>query len=258
MSAQGTTYLMYHELRCAGRDTCRPESGYTRYVVAQEEFSRQLAWLKQEGIAGRSVGSALQAPGQGGVAFTFDDGCETDLLAAAPLLKEHGFGATFYVVVGFLGQRGYLSQAQAHELADQGFEVGCHSMTHPYLTDVSQSELRVQVADAKQQLEQILGRPVEHFCCPGGRVNGDVRRMAREAGYSSLVTTRPGINTAASDRFDLCRVTILSDTPMDDFQRLCRGQGLWKQRAKTAVLATAKAVLGNTLYEKLRGAALGD
>ena len=67
------------------------------------------------------------------VCITFDDGCETDLLAAAPILKEFGFGATFYITVGFLGKPGYLSEAQVRNLSALGFEIGCHSLTHPYL-----------------------------------------------------------------------------------------------------------------------------
>ena len=44
------------------------------------------------------------------VCITFDDGCETDLIAAAPVLRESGFSATFYLTAGFLGTPGYLDR----------------------------------------------------------------------------------------------------------------------------------------------------
>jgi peptidoglycan/xylan/chitin deacetylase (PgdA/CDA1 family) len=33
----------------------------------------------------------------------------------------------------------------------QGFQIGCHSMTHPYLSDLTEPELKREVADAKLQ-----------------------------------------------------------------------------------------------------------
>src|SRR4051812_17342126 len=101
---------MYHEIELPGRPTCRAEPGYLRYVVPEANFLVQLDHLRAEGVRGLSVGAALagRPAGQRAVAITFDDGCETDLLVAAPLLRERGFGATFYVVPGFLGRPGFL------------------------------------------------------------------------------------------------------------------------------------------------------
>ena len=58
-----------------------------------------------------------------------------NLIAAAPVLREFGFNATFYLTAGSLGTPGYLSASQARDLDAQGFQIGCHSMTHPYLSD---------------------------------------------------------------------------------------------------------------------------
>jgi peptidoglycan/xylan/chitin deacetylase (PgdA/CDA1 family) len=35
------------------------------------------------------------------------------------------------------------------EFDAQGFEIGCHSMTHPYLSDLSEPELKREIVDAK-------------------------------------------------------------------------------------------------------------
>ncbi|MGA2255620.1 MAG: polysaccharide deacetylase family protein, partial [Thermoguttaceae bacterium] len=183
-------YLMYHEIELPGRSMCQSEPGYVRYVVKESAFHDQLTWLKDHGWQGLSVGQALETERTQDVALTFDDGCETDLLTAAPLLRQLLYNATFYITVGFLGNRGFLSRAQLRELTDQGFEIGCHSMTHAYLSDLGAKELHYEIADSKQALEQITGRPVEHFSCPGGRLNSRVVEVAREAGYRSLATSR--------------------------------------------------------------------
>src|SRR6516162_615282 len=133
MSSAGRAFLMYHELGLPGRDTCRPEAGYVRYVVPESDFGQQMKLLAVEGWRGQDVTQSIASFGQKTVCITFDDGCETDLISAAPLLNELGFRATSYITVDYLNKRGYLSHAQVRELRAAGFEIGCHSLTHPYL-----------------------------------------------------------------------------------------------------------------------------
>jgi peptidoglycan/xylan/chitin deacetylase (PgdA/CDA1 family) len=260
MSGNGTAWLMYHELQCAGRELCVNEPGYVRYVIQREDFRAQVAWLKQNHWRGMSVSEGLRDPRPEGlgVVITFDDGCETDLIAAAPLLKETGFGATFYVVVGWLGRPGWLSHTQVRELAGIDFEIGCHSMTHAYLTHLTLKQLRSEVSEAKERLEQIVGQRVDHFSCPGGRWDSRVAQVAREAGYLTVATSREGINSPASNPYCLSRLAILRGTTISEFGRLCRGQGLLKRRAKQRVLGAIRRLLGNTTYERIRSATLGE
>ena len=42
------------------------------------------------------------------VMIRFDDGCEDNLLWAAPLLRKHGFTAVVFVATDFLGKPGFL------------------------------------------------------------------------------------------------------------------------------------------------------
>jgi peptidoglycan/xylan/chitin deacetylase (PgdA/CDA1 family) len=205
------------------------------------------------------VGAALagRSATQQSVVISFDDGCETDLDIAAPLLHERGFGATFYIVAGFVGRPGFLTGVQVRQLAELGFEIGCHSMTHPYLTDLNDHRLRVEIFDAKDRLEQLTGRPVVHFSCPGGRWDERVARHARQSGYVSVATSRVGANTPVTDRFCLARVAVQRGARLSDFDGACRGRHLWRRRLKGGVLASAKRLAGNSLYEKLRSVVLG-
>lgn len=258
MSQPAIIYLMYHELETPGRSLCRMEEGYTRYVITQAGFRAHLSHLKANGFRGVSVTEALNLNGhkQREVAITFDDGCETDLLIAAPLLKETGFNATFYMVAGFMGERGYMSERQLRELSESGFEIGSHSVTHSYLTDLDSDRMRFEIAESKDRLEQVTGKRVEHFSCPGGRWNRRVARIAEEAGYRSVVTSRAGINKQASDRFCLSRMAIKRGIDINEFDRLCRAEGLTGIQAKAFILSAAKFALGNSIYEKVRSAIL--
>lgn len=245
-------FLMYHELEIAGRPLCQPEPGYARYVLPVPGFSSQIDYLKANGWQGLSVGQALEFPEGRNVAITFDDGCETDLLAAAPILRRTGFQATFFITCGRLGKAGYLSREQLKELSEQGFEIGCHSMTHPYLTDLDESGLRYETCDAKSQLEQIIGKPVDHFSCPGGRCNERVVSMARAAGYKTVATSLIQTNSRKTDVFALGRVAILRDISLPAFAAVCAGTSLFHMRSQSAVRAAARQILGNSFYDRVR------
>jgi peptidoglycan/xylan/chitin deacetylase (PgdA/CDA1 family) len=247
---------MYHELELTDRPLCQAQPGYVRYIVSAASFQQQMHHLKAAGLQGIGVNRALDFPATPAVAITFDDGCETDLLVAAPILKDVAFSATFFVIAGFLGKAGYLSSTQARELADLGFEIGCHSMTHAYLSDLDAAGLQREIVDAKTKLEQSLGRAVEHFSCPGGRFDHRVIETARAAGYRSLSTSRARANSASSDPFRLGRVSIMRNMRPDAVERISRSQGLWRSRLIDLTREAAKRLLGNSSYDRLRAVLL--
>jgi peptidoglycan/xylan/chitin deacetylase (PgdA/CDA1 family) len=256
--ASRITFLMYHELELPGRDLCQPEPGYRRYVLVAADFERQMRHLKDAGYRGTSVSEALKFSQGKQVAITFDDGSETDLITAAPILSTLGFGATFFVTSGFLGRRGNLTGAQLRELGALGFEIGCHSMTHPYLPDLDVPGLQREIVDPKRQLEQILGRPVEHFSCPGGRYDQRVMEVVRQAGYRTMSTSETRMNSPQTDLYSLGRVAILRDASPKHLAKIASGSGLWKMNLGQSLRDSAKNILGNKVYDRLRAGALAD
>lgn len=253
MRDDAIVYLMYHEIEVEGRSLCQSEPGYVRYIVREPDFREQITWLQSAGMGGVSVSDALSNKTPEGVVITFDDGCETDLIVAAPILSEANFGATFYITVGYLGRPGYLIPRQVRELSDTGFDIGCHSMTHPYLSDLADQELSREIAEAKTRLEEMIGRPVHHFSCPGGRWSPKVSAVARRAGYRSITTSRIAVNHRTSDPFRLARIAVMRGTTFGAFQDLCRGQGLWQRQVRNFLQSSSHRLLGNALYDRLRG-----
>jgi peptidoglycan/xylan/chitin deacetylase (PgdA/CDA1 family) len=252
MAEPRIVFLMYHELEEPGRALCQAEPGYVRYVLHATDFRAQMEFLKREKWRGVSVGEAIHFREDKTVAITFDDGSETDLICAAPALRQLGFGATFYITNRWLEQRGYLSHAQLKELCALGFEIGCHSMTHAYLTELDENGLHREIAEAKSQLEQVTGKPIEHFSCPGGRSDRRVAKVARQAGYRTVVTSQIQANSQSTDRFALGRVAVMRSTSLPEFRVLCQGHGLWKSRASWQLREAGKKLLGNSNYDRLR------
>jgi peptidoglycan/xylan/chitin deacetylase (PgdA/CDA1 family) len=256
--ASRIVFLMYHELELPGRKLCQSEPGYVRYILPLETFRSQMAWMKTSGWRGLNVGEALRYPAQPSVCITFDDGCETDLIAAAPVLREFGFNATFYLTAGFLGTPGYLNASQARDLDAQGFQIGCHSMTHAYLSDLTEPELKREIVDAKLQIEAILGHAIEHFSCPGGRYDQRTLRMARLAGFATVANSQFYANSSRTGPYELGRVAMLRDLTLEQFGDTCRGRGLWKKRLQHQARRGAQRLFGNRAYDRLRAVLLGE
>jgi peptidoglycan/xylan/chitin deacetylase (PgdA/CDA1 family) len=258
MSAPYIVFLMYHELELPGRALCQSEPGYVRYILSEDTFRRQMAWLRESNWRGLNVSEALRYPVEPAVCITFDDGCETDLLVAAPVLHEFGFNATFYLTTGFLGTPGYLKADQVRELNALGFQIGCHSMTHPYLSDLTDAELKREIMDAKLQIEQIVHHPIEHFSCPGGRYDARTLQCARAAGFSTVANSEFHANSSSTSPYELGRVAMLRDLTLAQFAGTCRGEGLWKKRLQHRTRRGVQRALGNTAYDSLRALLLRE
>lgn len=252
MSSDGSTALMYHELKVTARRLCHDHRGYTRYVVRKSDFEEHIAVLRANGFIGTNVSYSAHicdsSPAQ--VVITFDDGCETDLITAAPVLLAAGFQATFYLVANWVGMQGHLSKSQVRELVRLGFEVGSHSLTHAFLPALPTNRLRHEVIESKKRLEQITGDIVHHFSCPGGGCDDRIVQLAQEAGYVTLAISRAGKN--AHGTFQLSRVAVTRYTRSCDILKLCRGQGLLSRQIRAAILNRMRATLGFSGYERIR------
>lgn len=246
--------LMYHEIGVPGRRPCDPSPGYLRYVVPVDEFRKQLEILRHEGIRGCSMTEMLDGgtASASAIAITFDDGCQTDMSIAAPMLREAGFGATFFVVPGFLGRPGYLTAAGVRALAEQGFEIGSHGMTHRFLTALESQDLEEELSTSRRVLGEMSGTELQHLSCPGGRWSRTVADRAFTVGYRSVSTSRVGRNDPGRDRFGLARLAVRRGITTETFRRRCHGAGLTRERWRAALFATARRALGDTLYDSLQ------
>jgi peptidoglycan/xylan/chitin deacetylase (PgdA/CDA1 family) len=73
--------------------------------------------------------------------------------------------------------------------------IGAHSISHPVLANCDLVTAIHEIKEGKARLERCLGRPVRHLAYPFGdsaAVGAREVELARQAGYLTAVTTRPG------------------------------------------------------------------
>jgi peptidoglycan/xylan/chitin deacetylase (PgdA/CDA1 family) len=77
-----------------------------------------------------------------------------------------------------------LDLAEVRELQARGVRIGSHSRQHAVLTALDPSACERDLRESKEQLEDLLGRPVPFLAYPEGIHDGTVRRAAERAGYT--------------------------------------------------------------------------
>ena len=76
------------------------------------------------------------------------------------------------------------------EHAHRGVAIGSHAVSHPHLTRLSADELRREVNESKEEIEDRLGRRCEDLAYPYGEHDERVRAAARAAGYGRAYALR--------------------------------------------------------------------
>ena len=88
------------------------------------------------------------------VVLTFDDSSKSHFTVARPLLKEYGFGATFFITEGFdfkENKRDYMTWDEIRQLHEEGFEIGNHTRDHLGITDKTVDRLAEQLEGIASQ-----------------------------------------------------------------------------------------------------------
>ena len=116
---------------------------------------------------------------------SWDDGHPADLRVAA-MLKRHGLSGTFYIPRSI--DSGAMPASQVREIAEQGFEVGAHTLNHVFLPNTGESVARDEIAGSKKWVEDVTGRPCRMFCPPGGKFDAGHLDLVRAAGFVGVRT----------------------------------------------------------------------
>lgn len=120
------------------------------------------------------------------VVLTFDDSVASHATFVGPLLKKHGFGATFFITEGFeflKDKEHYLTWAQIKALNDDGFEIGNHTRNHAGVTTQAAAALTADIEFIETQCAANgIPRPTT-FCYPGYQPSPAAIRILGERGY---------------------------------------------------------------------------
>jgi peptidoglycan/xylan/chitin deacetylase (PgdA/CDA1 family) len=119
------------------------------------------------------------------VVLTFDDSVASHYSVVRPLLKQYGFGATFFITEGFsfrTNKKDYMTWEQIEGLHRDGFEIGNHTRDHMSVTPASVGRLREQIEAINAQCAaHNIPRPTS-FAYPGNGIATNALPVLAELG----------------------------------------------------------------------------
>ena len=167
-------------------------------------FDAQMAYLKTNANIVKADHAGPLDPTRPNVAVTFDDAFRTVREHALPSLVRLQIPTTIFVPTGWLGRSpGWAmeSSGDQHEIVMTTEEIrslpadlvsiGSHTVSHPRLTTLMDTEVEAQLADSRVALEAMLGCQVDTLAFPYGDHNARTVELAVAAGYRHVYTVSP-------------------------------------------------------------------
>ena len=200
-------YLNFHGLGVPPQqihDAERP------YWIAVEQFEAILQLVREH----ESKNSRVR--------FTFDDGNQSDIAVALPLLQKYGRRATFFLISDTIGRTGFLAPADVARLRDAGMAIGSHGAAHVKWTSLSNEELEEQVSRSLQILSELSGEAVTTVAVPFGDYDRRVLGVLARLGIASVHTSDGG--PARSGAWIKSRTSVRADIPIEPIKALVSGR----------------------------------
>lgn len=213
--------LMYHYIG-ENKDPVQDRLGYNLNTPT-DMLDQQISLLQQMGYHSASMADVVAGKGDRKTAvLTFDDGYEDFYTNAFPVLQQHGWTGTVYIVTGFIGLPGYMTWEQLQDLQAHGIEIGAHTIHHIDLATASTARAQTEIFTSKTMLEKMLNIKVTTFAYPSGRYNADTLMLIDKAGFASAVTTKEGVATIYNAPFELPRIRISPAISLSLLRKLMR------------------------------------
>lgn len=204
--------LTYHSIS----DAAGPTS------ISRDVFAMQMQVLADLGKESATLGefvdwhTGANGDSNNKVLITFDDAFEDFAEVAVPILQRHDFTALMFVPTQRLGHpeawngandpaRPLMGWDTVKALSKAGIEFGGHSRTHTDLTKLPAKELETEIAGCAKDLSEKIGKLVEGFAAPYGRVSPEVVETIGKY-YRAAFGTRLAIAERGADRFDVPRI----------------------------------------------------
>ncbi len=171
--------------------------------------------------------------GEGAIlSLAFDDGYLAHYEIVYPLMEEYHFDGTLFILANQSGRfegRELFAFEQAKEMQDSGWEIGSHTLNHPYLTELNKEEMETQLNSSKRILEE-NGLIISSMAFPFGDYNNEVLNITKKY-YQSARPMEWGDNSVERyNQYKLKSKWVLStNTPTEvcSWIMSARDRGLW-------------------------------
>lgn len=117
------------------------------------------------------------------VAISFDAAWGADKTEGImEILKEYNAGATFFLVGFWVDDYPEMTK----KIAENGFEIGTHSNTHPDMAKLSKETIKNELETSISKIKAATGNEISLFRAPYGSYNNELLAVAGEMGLKTI------------------------------------------------------------------------
>ncbi len=212
--------FMYHWIKDDTGDYPYPEN-----MVKIEELKRQMEYLKENNydVIFTSEIDKVQHYKKP-VILTFDDGWQDVYNIAFQYAKELNMKINMYIITDLVGTPGYCTLEQLKEMNESGLvEIDSHTLSHRYLAQLSEEEVKKELEESKIYLKENLGIESSVICYPSGSQNDMVQSIAKD-NYKYGLLMDGGVfkyNSKSSNLYAIERIYARRSMSLDTFINYC-------------------------------------
>ena len=171
--------------------------------------------------------------------LTFDDGYLDNFHNMLPLTQKYGYRGVMFLLGDFSVSGNFwdsgedaeanriMTTEQKKAFADQGWEIGAHTLTHPHLTQLSDADVLYELRESRERIEHELQTKIVSFAYPFGTYDERIKDLTRQSGFEFGIATDSGGITIEDDRFAIFRVNMF---PKESLFSLFKKSSSWYRK----------------------------
>lgn len=202
--------IFYHDIHSNER--------YTDMSTSIELFKKHIQIIKENGY--ELVSQITKEYGQ--IEICFDDAF-LGIYQNIDFLNKHNIPIHLFVVTSYLDKQSYINRKQLLELSRLDLlKISSHTHSHNILDKIDKNEMERELRESKENLEDLLGIPVDSICYPEGRFNKDIISTAQLVGYKNQYSSLPGY---FCDKFqnNVIRRSLVQFAGEEEFKAILKG-----------------------------------
>ncbi len=235
--------------------------------ISANAFARDMAFLADNGYRIVPLAEALEMAESGNpmpdklLSLTFDGGYADAHENVFPILKKHGFPATFFISLPDIGkslkvygeQIPCMGWEEISEIAEAGFDIGAYMLSWKIYQPEMEGKLIKAIRDAAATFPDLLGRQLRFASVREGIPGKAVMAALREAGVEAFLTKCP--TKRRPHRHIIGRIQIDDDDPNIFYIKISRNYLRFKDSRSWPYLRKYKIdrlahLISNTVNER--------
>ncbi len=206
-----------------------------KMTVTKSSFEDQMQLLKDRGYRVLSLDQLFdffdfkkQIPSKS-VVITIDDGWKSAYEIAFPVLKKYGYPATLFIYTDLIkSARKAMTWEQVKELADNGIDIQCHTITHRDLSVAQEKEsfneyfnaVEKEIVQSSNIIKKHTNKDCRYLAYPYGKSSNIVVAMLKKNGFRGAFTVRQGSSPFFINNYMVNRFMIYGEYDLKKFEKV--------------------------------------